>query len=52
MKKNKTYYKECQRAERPDELAMIALRNENFGKRFIEEFKKAKGAHHVNSRSN
>lgn len=43
MRKNKTNCKTCQRAEKPDELAMIALSNPEFGKRLIEEFKKAKG---------
>ena len=43
MKKNKAYFKTCQRAEKPDELAMIALNNPEFGKRWIKEFNKAKG---------
>jgi len=43
MKKNKAYLKTCQRADKPDELAMIALNNPEFGKRLVEEFKKAKG---------
>lgn len=43
MRENKSYYRTCQRADKPDELAMIALNNPEFGKRLIEEFKKAKG---------
>lgn len=42
MKKNKSYYRTCQRAEKPDELAMIALNHLDFGKRFVEVFKTAK----------
>lgn len=42
MKKNKPYYKTCQRADKPDELAMIALKNPEFGKRFVEMFQSAK----------
>ncbi|RKS87301.1 hypothetical protein DES39_0521 [Orbus hercynius] len=49
MKKNKTNYTACQRADKPDELAMIALKNKPFAKRFVEEFKKAKGGDHVRS---
>lgn len=42
MKKNKSYYKACQRAEKPDELAMIALNHPDFGKRLVNEFKELK----------
>jgi len=42
MKKNKSYYKTCQRAAKPDELTMIALDKPEFGKRFVEAFEKAK----------
>ncbi|WP_334320396.1 hypothetical protein [Gilliamella apicola] len=43
MRENKSYYRTCQRADKPDELAMIALNNPEFGKRLIKEFNKAKG---------
>lgn len=42
MKQNKSDHKTCQRAEKPDELAMIALNHPDFGKRLIDEFKKLK----------
>jgi len=42
MRKNKSYYRTCQRADKPDEFAMIALHNREFGKRFVEVFKAAK----------
>lgn len=42
MKQNKSYQKACQRAEKPDELTMIALDHPDFGKRLIDEFKKLK----------
>lgn len=42
MRKNKSYYRTCQRAEKPDELAMIALHNRAFGERFVEVFQAAK----------
>nr|WP_179854613.1 hypothetical protein [Gilliamella apicola] len=42
MRKNKSYYRTCQRAEKPDELAMVALHNRGFGKRFVEVFQAAK----------
>lgn len=32
----------CQRAEKTDELAMIALNHSDFGKRLIDDFKKSK----------
>ena len=42
MRENKSYYRTCQRADKPDELAMIALHNREFGERFVEVFKAAK----------
>ncbi|WP_196299268.1 hypothetical protein [Providencia rettgeri] len=31
----------------PDGLLVAAAKNRNFGKRFVEEFKKAQGGHNV-----
>lgn len=42
MKKNKAYCKTCQRTVKPYEL-IIALKNPEFGERFIKEFKNQKG---------
>lgn len=41
MKQNKSCSKTCQRAEKPDELAMIALHNQEFAKRFVDAFRMA-----------